>query len=61
MSMPKRSMWRVAQFSALRLRLIDFAARVVETNDDYGIHLPTLFPAHDILRGALERIPCVVT
>jgi hypothetical protein len=28
--MPKRSMWRVAQFDTLRLRLIKVAARVVE-------------------------------
>ena len=28
--MPKRSMWRVAQFDTLRLRLIKIAARVVE-------------------------------
>ena len=29
-SMPKRSMWRVAQFDTLRLRLTKIAARVVE-------------------------------
>ena len=29
-SMPKRSIWRVAQFDTLRLRLIKVAARVVE-------------------------------
>jgi hypothetical protein len=29
-SMPKKSMWRVAQFDTLRLRLIKIAARVVE-------------------------------
>jgi hypothetical protein len=28
-SMPKRSMWRAAQFDTLRLRLIKIAARVV--------------------------------
>ena len=33
-SMPKRSMWRVAQFDTLRLRLIKIAARVVEMEDD---------------------------
>jgi hypothetical protein len=34
-SMPKRSIWRIAQFDTLRLRLIKIAARVVEmkTND----------------------------
>ena len=35
--MPKRSMWRVAQFDTLRLRLIKIAARVIEMkNDDPG-------------------------
>jgi len=29
-SMPRRSMWRVAQFDTLRLRLIKVAARIVE-------------------------------
>jgi hypothetical protein len=52
-SMPRRSMWRVAQFDTLRLRLIKVAARVVE--------LKTSCPAQDILRLALGRIPRLVT
>ena len=60
-SMPKRSMWRVAQFDTLRLRLIKIAARVVEMKTMIRVHLPTSFPAQDILRLALERIPRLVT
>ena len=60
-SMPKRSMWRVAQFDALRLRLIKIAARVVEMKTMIRVHLPTSCPAQDILRFALGRIPRLVT
>ena len=61
-SMPKRSMWRVAQFDTLRLRLIKIAARVVEMKTMIqGVHLPTSCPAQDILRLALGRIPRLVT
>jgi hypothetical protein len=60
-SMPKRSMWRVAQFDTLRLRLIKIAARVVEMKTMIRIHLPTSCPAQDILRLALARIPRLVT
>ena len=60
-SMPKRSMWRVAQFDTLRLRLIKIAARVVEMKTMIRVHLPTSCPAQDILRFALERIPRLVT
>ena len=60
-SMPKRSMWRVAQFDTLRLRLVKLAARVVEMKTMIKIHLPTSCPAQDILRHALERIPRLVT
>src|ERR1700730_623781 len=61
MSMPKRSMWRVAQFDTLRLRLLKLAARVVEMKTMIKIHLPTSCPAQDILRLALARIPRLVT
>jgi hypothetical protein len=61
MSMPKRSMWRVAQFDTLRLRLIKIAARVVEMKTMIRVHLPTSCPAQDILRFALGRIPRLVT
>jgi len=60
-SMPKRSMWRVAQFDTLRLRLIKIAARVVEMKTMIRVHLPTSCPGQDILRFALGRIPRLVT
>jgi len=60
-SMPKRSMWRIAQFDTLRLRLIKIAARVVEMKTMIRVHLPTSCPAQDILRLALGRIPRFVT
>ena len=60
-SMPKRSMWHVAQFDTLRLRLIKVAARVVEMKTMIRVHLPTSCPAQDILRLVLGRIPRLVT
>ena len=60
-SMPRRSMWRVAQFDTLRLRLIKIAARVVEMKTMIQVHLPTSCPAQDVLRLALGRIPRFVT
>lgn len=60
-SMPKRSMWRIAQFDTLRLRLIKIAARVVEMKTMIQVHLPTSCPAQDVLRLALGRIPRFVT
>jgi hypothetical protein len=60
-STPKRSMWRVAQFDTLRLRLIKIAARVVEMKTMIRVHLPTSCPGQNILRYALGRIPRLVT
>jgi hypothetical protein len=60
-SMPKRSMWRGAQFDTLRLRLIKVAARVVEMKTMIRAHLPTSCPVEDILRLVLGRIPRLVT
>jgi Transposase DDE domain group 1 len=60
-SMPKRSMWRIAQFDTLRLRLIKIAARVVEMKTMIRVHLPTSCPGQDIFRFALGRIPRLVT
>jgi Transposase DDE domain group 1 len=60
-SMPRRSMWRVAQFDTLRLRLIRVAACVVEMKTMIRVQLPTSCPAQDILRLALGRIPRLVT
>jgi hypothetical protein len=51
-SMPKRLMWRVAQFDTLRLRLTKMAACVVEMKMMIRVHLPTLCPGQDILRFA---------
>jgi Transposase DDE domain group 1 len=61
LSMPKRSMWRVAQFDTLRLRLIKIAARVVEMKTMIRVHLPTSCPVQRILNYALGRIPRLVT
>jgi len=60
-SMPKKSMWRVAQFDTLRLCLVKIAARVVEMKTMIRVHLPTSCPGQQILRYALGRIPRVVT
>ena len=60
-SMPKRSVWRVAQFDTLRLKLVKIAARVVELKTMIKIHLPTSCPFQQILRVALERIPRLAT
>ena len=59
-SMPRRSMWRVAQFDTLRLRLVKIAARVVEMKTMIRVHLPTSCPAQHILYYALGRIPRLV-
>lgn len=61
LSMPRRSMWRVAQFDTLRLRLIKIAARVVEMKTMIRVHLPTSCPGREILRSALASIPRLVT
>ena len=59
--MPKRSLWRIAQFDTLRLRLIKIAARVIELKTMIRLHLPTACPHHAILRVVLGRIPRLVT
>ena len=58
-SMPKRSMWRVAQFDTLRLRLIKIAARVVEMKTMIRVHLPTSCPVQDYpaLRSGTHTAP----
>ena len=52
--MPKRSIWRVAQFDTLRLRLIKSAALVVEMKTLIRVRLPTSCPAQHFLRLALH-------
>jgi hypothetical protein len=59
--MPKRSLWRLAQFDTLRLRLIKIAARVVERKTQIRLHLPSACPDQTILRLVLGRIPRLVT
>lgn len=59
-SMPRRSVWRLAQFDTLRLRLIKIAARVVEMKTMIRIYLPTACPAQDILRLVLGHIPRLI-
>jgi len=60
-AMPKRSLWRGAQFDTLRLRLIKIAARVVEMKTQIRLHLPTAYPYQAILRTVLGRLPRLVT
>jgi len=60
-SMPKRSMWRVAQFDTSRLRLLKIAARVVEMKTMIRVHLPSSCPVQRILNYALGRIPRLAT
>ena len=59
--MPKRSLWRIAQFDTLRLRLIKIAARVVELKTQIRLHLPSACPDQTILRVVLGRMPRLVT
>ena len=58
--MPKRSIWHVAQFDTLRLRLVKLAARVVELKTRVMLHLPSACPVQAVLRLALERLPKLV-
>ncbi len=60
-AMPKRSIWRIAQFDTLRLRLIKIAARVVERKTQIRLHMPTASPVQSILRIVLGRIPRLAT
>ena len=59
-SMPNRSMWRVAQFDTLRLRLVKIAARVVEMKTMIRVHLPTSClsaPGYPALRSGTHTAP----
>ncbi|MGD0635716.1 MAG: transposase [Beijerinckiaceae bacterium] len=60
-SMPRRSMWRAAQFGTLRLRPIKIAARIVEIKTMMEVHRLTSCPAQTIMQAALARIPRLVT
>jgi hypothetical protein len=60
-AMPKRSIWRVAQFDTLRLRLVKIAARVVEMKTQIRLHLPSAYPYQAILRTVLGCLPRPMT
>jgi hypothetical protein len=60
-AMPKRSVWRVAQFDTLRLRLVKSAARVVEMKTQIRLYLPSACPYQAILRTVLGCLPRPVT
>lgn len=60
-AMPKRSIWRTAQFDTLRLRLIKIAARVTELKTMIRIQWPTPCPHQKIVQVALDRIPRLIT
>ena len=59
-AIPKRSLWRVAQFDTLRLRLIKIAARVVEMKTQVRLHLPSAYPHRAILQTVLGRLPRLI-
>jgi hypothetical protein len=59
--MPRRSLWRTAQFDTLRLRLLKIAARVVELKTKLRIHLPTVCPVQPVLALVLTRTARLVT
>ncbi|MBC4019029.1 transposase [Siccirubricoccus deserti] len=48
---------RLAQFDALRLRLVKLAAKVVELKTRVMPHLPSARPVQAVLRLVLERFP----
>ena len=56
-AMPRRSIWRLAQFDTLRLRLIKLAARVEVLKRTVRIHLPSSTPSQPIFACALARLP----
>ena len=59
--MPKRSIWRTAQFDTLRLRLVKLAARVDALKTRVVLHLPCACPDQAIMRLALGRLPRLVS
>jgi hypothetical protein len=59
-AMPRRSVWRVAQFDTLRLRLIKLAARVEVLTRKVRLQLPRATPNQSILALALTRLPRLV-
>lgn len=59
-AMPRRSLWRTAQFDTLRLRLIKLAVRVVAQKRKVRLHLPHATPDQAIFSSALIRLPRMI-
>src|SRR4051794_2971501 len=59
-AMPRRSLWRVAQFDTLRLRLIKLAARVEVSRRKVRLHLPLSMPNQPAFAYALARLPPIL-
>lgn len=59
-AMPRRSIWRVAQFDTLRLRLIKLAARVEVLKRKVRLHLPHSTPNQPIFAYAMIRLSRMV-
>src|SRR3954447_10495817 len=55
-AMPRRSLWRVAQFDTLRLRLIKLAVRVEVLKRKLRLYLPRSTPNQPIFACALTRL-----
>ena len=60
-AMPRRSVWRVAQFDTLRLRLIKLAARVEVLKRKLRLQLPRSTPNQPIFACALVRLSRMLT
>jgi hypothetical protein len=60
-AMPRRSLWRVAQFDTLRLRLIKLAAVVEVLKRKLRIHLPSSTPNQPIFTLALTKLERMLT
>ena len=60
-AMPRRSLWRVAQFDTLRLRLIKLAASVEVLKRKVRLHLPRPTPNQPIFACALTRLSRMLT
>ncbi len=56
-ALPKRSVWRTAQFDTIRLRLIKIGARVEELKKRIRVHLPSACPYQPILRLGIGSLP----
>ena len=60
-AMPRRSVWRVAQFDTLRLRLIKLAARVEVLKRKVMLQLPRSTANQGLFACALARLPRMLT